>query len=132
MVGGHRDPALLFQQPVWSRKAVSPQPADRTGENFGFFRIRDLVNVPFASICYLLKTFLRLLPDPSVLAFAGCCCAAESGQTQGNQGTDWQDFIMSSDCPSSCWHSYYHTSAVSQQGKMQGWPSICLHWGKMQ
>ena len=84
--GGHRDPALLFQQPVQSGKAVSPQPVDRTGENRGFFRIRDLVNVPFASICYLLKTFLRVLPDPSVLAFAGCCCAAESGQTQGSLG----------------------------------------------
>lgn len=40
---------------------------------FIFFRAGDPINVLLASICCLLKTFLKILHDPSVwLAYAGC------------------------------------------------------------
>lgn len=84
----------------------------------------------FTSICHLLKTFLRIAPDPSVLrAYAGCCRAVGAGgDPVWGVGHRLEGLCRNCDCLIACGLSPPHSS-TSQQVKARRL-SICLHSGK--
>lgn len=84
----------------------------------------------FTSICHLSKTFLRIVPDPSVLrAYAGCCRAVGAGGDPAwSVGHRLEGLYRNRDCLSRVGF-LLPRSSTSQQVKARRL-SICLHSGK--
>lgn len=96
---------------------------------FYVFSAGGLIDVFSAPICYLLENLLRILPAPQpsglmqAAAARGRGARGTSGETGGlrnNPGLP-KDLAFS-----------YHTLAASQQVKVQGQLSVCLHSGEIQ